>query len=185
MCTQSWWVWRRPPSGQHSMWGHQSGTVTALREPSRLPVLPWKFSFTRKLSCFRRWELVAFQVLGVRLALAALCWSRWQHVAPRWAFHFLPLTNASLQPPLVPLSLQVIFTTGQKKKSGDISSRSPLKPLHQLPRKTSWQMALVLGAQRSNKSPELPASHRNAFFRKLRRLGVQAPTPVSDVTLRR
>lgn len=111
--------------------------------------------------------------------------SRWQHVAPRWAFHFLPLTNASLQPPLVPLSLQVIFTTGQKKKSGDISSRSPLKPLHQLPRKTSWQMALVLGAQRSNKSPELPASHRNAFFRKLRRLGVQAPTPVSDVTLRR
>lgn len=61
--------------------------------------------------------------------------SRWQHVAPRWVFCLLPLTNASLQPPLVPLSLQVIFTTGQKKKSDAISSCSPLKPLHQLPEK--------------------------------------------------
>lgn len=38
-----------------------------------LSVPPWTFNFIRRLSYVRRWELVASLVLGVRLALAALC----------------------------------------------------------------------------------------------------------------
>lgn len=85
--------------------------------------------------CSRRWMLVAGQVLAGQADVPKL--GRWPQTGRRLPLHsssFLPTMSASQHAPCVLLSLQVIFTTGGKKKDA-ISLHSTLKQVTLAPSK--------------------------------------------------